>query len=65
MNEIKHKEATASLLKAMEATAARMRDLIVAMPPHDLLGRLGRADHLPNGKLWSEPQLLTTVKIAE
>lgn len=38
MNEIKRKEATASLLKAMEATAARMRDLIVAMPPHDLLG---------------------------
>ena len=38
MNEINRKEATASLLKAMEATAARMRDLIVAMPPHDLLG---------------------------
>lgn len=38
MNEIKRKEAIASLLKAMETTAARMRDLIVAMPPHDLLG---------------------------
>lgn len=38
MNEINRQEAAASLLKAMEATAARMRDLIVAMPPHDLLG---------------------------
>lgn len=38
MNDIKRKEAIASLLKAMETTAARMRDLIVAMPPHDLLG---------------------------
>jgi hypothetical protein len=38
MGEIKRKEAIASLLKAMETTAARMRDLIVAMPPHDLLG---------------------------
>eukprot|EP01035_Chromulina_nebulosa_P004120 gene4120-5620_t len=38
MNEIEHKEATASLLKAMEAAAARIQDLIVAMPPHDLLG---------------------------
>ena len=28
----------ASLLKDMETTAARMRELIVAMPPHDLLG---------------------------
>lgn len=34
----KRKEAAASLLKDMEATAARMRELIVAMPPHDLLG---------------------------
>ncbi|MCO1445308.1 hypothetical protein [Burkholderia multivorans] len=32
------KEAAASLLTDMEATAARMRELIVAMPPHDLLG---------------------------
>lgn len=38
MNEEKRKEAAASLLKDMEATAARMRELIVAMPPHDLLG---------------------------
>lgn len=38
MNDIKRKEAIPSLLKAMETTAARMRDLIVAMPPHDLLG---------------------------
>lgn len=38
MNDKKRKEAAASLLKDMEATAARMRELIVAMPPHDLLG---------------------------
>ncbi len=38
INELKRKEAAASLLKDMEATAARMRELIVAMPPHDLLG---------------------------
>jgi hypothetical protein len=36
--EQKHKEAAASLLKDMELTAARMRTLIVSMPPHDLLG---------------------------
>lgn len=38
MNEEKAKEAAASLLQDMEATAARMREIIVAMPPHDLLG---------------------------
>jgi len=38
MDEKKRKEAAASLLKDMETTAARMRQLIVAMPPHDLLG---------------------------
>lgn len=38
MDEKKRKEAAASLLKDMETTAARMRELIVAMPPHDLLG---------------------------
>lgn len=38
MDNKKLKEAAASLLKDMEATAARMRELIVAMPPHDLLG---------------------------
>jgi len=38
MAEKKRKEDAASLLKDMEATAARMRELIVAMPPHDLLG---------------------------
>lgn len=38
MDDKKRKEAAASLLKDMEATAARMRELIVAMPPHDLLG---------------------------
>lgn len=34
----KRKEEAASLLKDMGKTAARMRELIVAMPPHDLLG---------------------------
>lgn len=38
MDENKRKEAVASLLKDMEATAARIRELIVAMPPLDLLG---------------------------
>ena len=38
MDEKIRKEAAASLLKDMEVTAARMRELIVAMPPHDLLG---------------------------
>jgi hypothetical protein len=38
MNEKKRKETAASLLKDMEATAARMRALIVGMPAHDLLG---------------------------
>ena len=37
-NDERLKEAAASLLKEMEATAARMRALIVAMPAHDLLG---------------------------
>lgn len=36
--EEKRKEAAASLLQDMEAIAARMRALIVAMPPQDLLG---------------------------
>jgi hypothetical protein len=38
MSEKERKEAAASLLKEMEATAGRMRELVVAMPPHDLLG---------------------------
>lgn len=38
MDDRKRKEAAASLLKDMQATSARMRELIVAMPPHDLLG---------------------------
>lgn len=38
IDEIKRKETAASLLKEMEAIAARMRGLIVTMPPHDLLG---------------------------
>jgi hypothetical protein len=38
MSEQKRKETAAFLLKDMEATAARLRDLIVSMPPHDLLG---------------------------
>jgi len=38
MSEKERKEAAISLVKDMEAIAARMRELIVAMPPHDLLG---------------------------
>lgn len=38
IDEDKRKEAAASLMKDMEAIAARMRQLIVGMPPHDLLG---------------------------
>ena len=38
MDKRKRKEAAGALLKSMEATAARMRELIVAMPPGDLLG---------------------------
>ncbi len=38
VSEQKRKEVTSSLLKDMEMTAARMRALIIAMPPHDLLG---------------------------
>ncbi|MEZ5810264.1 MAG: hypothetical protein R3D45_02525 [Rhizobiaceae bacterium] len=38
MDEKTRKEVAASLLKDMEATAIRMRALIVAMPAHDLLG---------------------------
>ncbi len=36
--EQKRKEAVAILLKDMETTAAKMRTLIVGMPPQDLLG---------------------------
>lgn len=38
MDEKNRKEAAVSLLKEMKATATRMRELIVAMPPHDLIG---------------------------
>lgn len=38
MDREKMTEACASLLRGMETTAADMRCLIVAMPPHDLLG---------------------------
>lgn len=38
MSEKNRKEIAASLLTDMETTAARMRELIVAMPPHDVLG---------------------------
>lgn len=38
MDEKKRKETAVSLMKEMERTAARMRELVVAMPPHDLLG---------------------------
>ena len=36
----RRQEAAASLLRDMEAAAARMRQLIVSMPPQDLLGYL-------------------------
>ncbi|SOC13356.1 YecA family protein [Stappia indica] len=38
MDEEKRMEAAASLLERMEKTAARMREIIAATPPHDLLG---------------------------
>jgi len=38
MDEKERKEAEATLLLEMQVTAARMRELIVGMPPHDLLG---------------------------
>lgn len=38
MDEMKRRAAAASLVTDMEATAAQMREIIVAMPPHDLLG---------------------------
>ncbi len=38
MDDKELKEVEASILKDMQATAARMRELIVIMPPHDLLG---------------------------
>lgn len=38
MDEKTCREAAVSLLKEMKATATRMRELIVAMPPHDLIG---------------------------
>jgi hypothetical protein len=37
-DEDKRKETAASLMKDMEAIAARMREIIVGMPPLDLLG---------------------------
>lgn len=48
MDEKKRQELTTSLIRTMEATAARMRKLIVAMPPHDLLGYI-YAQHLMKG----------------
>lgn len=38
MDEKRRTGVVASLLNDMESTATRMRELIVAMPPHDLLG---------------------------
>lgn len=37
-NEDQCKEDSAAFMEGMEAKAARMRELIVGMPPHDLLG---------------------------
>ena len=38
MDENSRKQAAASLLEEMTVIAHRMRELIIAMPPHDLLG---------------------------
>ena len=38
--EVQRQEAADSLLNEMETAAAHMRQLIVGMPPHDLLGYL-------------------------
>ncbi|SDZ61709.1 YecA family protein [Pseudomonas sp. NFIX28] len=38
MDEKEQEKVAVSLLRSMEATAARLRELIVSMPPHDLLG---------------------------
>ena len=46
MDEKVRKKEEASLSKEMEATAARMRELIVGMPPRDLLGYI-YVQHLP------------------
>jgi hypothetical protein len=37
-NQDKPNKSEISLMKDMETTAARMREIIVGMPPHDLLG---------------------------
>ena len=50
MGEKTRNEAEISLLKDMEATAARMRELIVGMPPIDLLGYI-----------YAQPILIPTV----
>jgi hypothetical protein len=62
MDEKKRKEVAISLLKKMEVTAGRMRELILATPPHDLLGYIypqhimkAMADQKP-GKKKSEAE---------
>lgn len=40
MKEIEREKFAASLVRDMEATAVLLRELIVSMPPHDLLGYL-------------------------
>jgi hypothetical protein len=42
MDQKKRKEVAVSLLKEMEVIATRMRELILTMPPHDLLGVCSR-----------------------
>lgn len=61
MDEKKRKEVTVSLLKEMEVIAASMRELIVATPPHDLLGYIyaqhimkAMADQRPDKKSEAE-----------
>ena len=61
MDEKKRKEAAVALLKEMEAIAARMRELILFTPPHDLLGYIyaqhvmkAMADRRPDKKSEAE-----------
>lgn len=44
MDENSRKQAAASLLEEMTVIAHRMRELIIAMPPHDLLGYIFASD---------------------
>lgn len=62
MKDHKRKEAADSLLKDMEATAARMRALIVAMPAQDLLGYIYAQSLM---KAMKDHDAISTVRDAE